>query len=297
MLHPTRYAALSILASLITLGLKFGAWFLTGSVGLLSDATESVVNLVAGLMALTALIIATRPRDSSHSYGHGKAEYFSSGAEGALILLAAAGIVYAALERWHNPAQLSHLGWGLALALAASGVNLVAARVLLQAARELDSITLEADAKHLLTDVWTSAGLILGLAVLLFAPPSWQVIDPLAAGLMALNIVWTGLSLIRRSLAGLMDAGLTPDELGRLEATIKASAGGGSDYKDLRTRKSGPVRFIDFSLLVTGTLSVKQAHDLCCRIEDQIELVLPRSSVTIHIEPLEEKREEAAGRP
>jgi cation diffusion facilitator family transporter len=288
MKNPARYAKLSVAASLVTLTLKFGAWALTGSVGLLSDATESVVNLAAGLMALVAITIAAKPSDSRHSYGHGKAEFFSSGAEGLLILLAAAGIVYASLERFGSPAPLTHLEWGLGVALVASGVNLLVARIILQAAKEYDSITLEADAKHLLTDVWTSAGMVAGLGVLIFAPPSWQVLDPAIACLMAANIVWTGVSLIRQSVAGLMDTGLSPQELAKLNAIIASSAGVSVSYHALRTRKSGANRFIDFALLVTGTLSVREAHDLCCRIEDGIEEALPRSSVTIHIEPLEE---------
>jgi cation diffusion facilitator family transporter len=174
------------------------------------------------------------------------------------------------------------------VALVASGVNLLVARIILQAAKEYDSITLEADAKHLLTDVWTSAGMVAGLGVLIFAPPSWQVLDPAIACLMAANIVWTGVSLIRQSVAGLMDTGLSPQELAKLNAIIASSAGVSVSYHALRTRKSGANRFIDFALLVTGTLSVREAHDLCCRIEDGIEEALPRSSVTIHIEPLEE---------
>lgn len=288
MSNPARYAKLSVVASITTLALKCAAWALTDSVGLLSDATESVVNLAAGLMALIALIVATKPEDACHSYGHGKAEYFSSGAEGLLIILAAAGIVYAAVQRFGNLVPLYNLEWGLGVALLASGVNLLVARVMLLAAREFDSITLEADAKHLLTDVWTSAGMVVGLGTLIFAPPSWQVIDPAIACLMALNIVWTGISLIRQSMAGLMDAGLTAQELEQLQAAIAASGSGKVYYHKLRTRKSGSFRFIDFALLVAGTLSVKEAHDLCCRIEDQIEAELPHSSVTIHIEPLEE---------
>ncbi len=294
MSNPARYAKLSVAASLVTLALKFGAWALTNSVGLLSDATESVVNLAAGLMALIAITIAARPGDSRHSYGHGKAEYFSSGAEGVLILLAAAGIVWASWERFGNPAPLEHLGLGLSVALAAAAVNLLVARTMLRAAREFDSITLEADARHLLTDVWTSAGMVAGLGVLLFAPPSWQAIDPAIACLMAANIVWTGVSLIRQSVAGLMDSGLTPDELIVVKAVIETSGGGEVSYRSLRTRKSGPNRFIDFALLVAGSLSVREAHDLCCRIEDDLEAVLPRSSVTIHIEPLEESASDNA---
>ncbi|WP_419785108.1 cation diffusion facilitator family transporter [Pseudodesulfovibrio sp.] len=283
---PRRYAVYSVAASVITLVLKFSAWYATGSVGLLSDALESIVNLTAGVLALTAITIAMRPADAVHSYGHGKAEYFSSGIEGVLIILAALGIGHAAIQRFMSPAELHHLGPGLALALLSSIINYTTAKIMLRAARRFDSITLEADARHLLTDVWTSVGLVVGLSFLLFAP-QWKILDPTIAIFMAINIVFTGVGLVRRSVNGLMDDALPECELEAIEKAINRHSDMGVTYHHLRTRKSGPMRFIDFHLLVPGATTVQAAHDLCEVIETEIEESLPRAEVTIHVEPLE----------
>jgi cation diffusion facilitator family transporter len=288
MIHasPRRYAIYSIVASVLTLTLKFTAWGMTGSVGLLSDATESIVNLTAGVLALTAITIAMRPADSSHSYGHGKAEYFSSGIEGILIIVAACGITYAAINRFLDPQELVNLGPGLGLALLSSVINFVTARVMLRAATHFDSITLEADAKHLLTDVWTSVGLVAGLAVLLVMP-QWKILDPIIAIIMAANIVFTGVSLLRRSISGLMDDALPKEEIERIGEAIRKHQGEHATFHGLRTRKSGPRRFIDFHLLLPGETTVQAAHDLCCVIEEEIKSGLNRAEVTIHVEPIE----------
>jgi cation diffusion facilitator family transporter len=283
---PRRYAIYSIVASVLTLTLKFTAWGMTGSVGLLSDATESIVNLTAGVLALTAITIAMRPADSSHSYGHGKAEYFSSGIEGILIIVAACGITYAAINRFLDPQELVNLGPGLGLALLSSVINFVTARVMLRAATHFDSITLEADAKHLLTDVWTSVGLVAGLAVLLVMP-QWKILDPIIAIIMAANIVFTGVSLLRRSISGLMDDALPKEEIERIGEAIRKHQGEHATFHGLRTRKSGPRRFIDFHLLLPGETTVQAAHDLCCVIEEEIKAGLNRAEVTIHVEPIE----------
>jgi cation diffusion facilitator family transporter len=283
---PRRYAIYSIVASILTLGLKFGAWGMTGSVGLLSDATESIVNLTAGVLALTAITIAMRPADPTHSYGHGKAEYFSSGIEGILIIIAACAITYAAIGRFLKPQELANLGPGLLLALLSSVINFVTAQVMLRAAKNFDSITLEADARHLLTDVWTSMGLVAGLAVLLIVP-QWKILDPLIAIIMAVNIVFTGVSLVKRSIGGLMDDALPPEEIECISEAIRKHQGEGGTFHGLRTRKSGPRRFIDFHLLLPGKTSVQAAHDLCCVIEDEIKAALARAEVTIHVEPVE----------
>ena len=280
-------ALLSIAAAIVTLALKFGAWLLTGSVSLFSDAAESLVNLAAGLMAFWMLTIAARPADAGHAYGHDKAEYFSSGVEGALILVAAASIIYAAVERFVHPAPLSHLGPGLLVSGLAALVNLAAARMLLKVAREEDSITLEADAKHLLTDVWTSAGVLGGLAVVMFAPPAWQLLDPVMAVAVALNIVLTGVNLLRRSLNGLMDAALPEQEMRIIEDSIRAMLPSGASFHDLRSRKAGPRRFVEFHLLVPGETSVQASHELCDRIEEAIGRELAQTSVIIHVEPAE----------
>ncbi len=283
-----RYAVLSIAASVVGLTVKFGAWYATSSVGLFADAAESVVNLSAGIIALVALTIAHTPPDSRHSYGHGKAEYFSSGIEGLLVLGAAMGIAVAALQRFLNPAELDNLGLGLVATLFAAGINWGTARVMLRAAREYDSIVLEADARHLMTDVWTSAGLVAALAVLLVAP-DLAFVDPLLAALMALNIARTGWDLLSRSVGGLMDNALPPEELALIAHSVARRAPAGAEIHALRTRKSGNRRFVDFHLLLPGMTTVKEAHDICCDVEQEIGASLPPVSVSIHVEPLEEQ--------
>ena len=286
--HARKYAYLSIGASLLTMALKFGAFFLTGSVGLFSDAVESVVNLTAGLIALMAIILAYRPADQSHAYGHGKVEYFSSGMEGILICIAALGIAYASVQRFLHPQELHFLGIGIVVATLAGAVNFAVARIMLRAAREYDSIVLEADAKHLLTDVWTSAGLVSALVIMHFAPPSWQILDPILGLIMSVNIIWTGVGLVRRSAAGLMDEGLPMDEIFLITDAIKRIGGKEAGFHALRTRKSGSVRFVDFHLLVPGSMTVQESHDLCCDIEESIKAGLPGSQTTIHVEPRED---------
>lgn len=282
-----RMALLSIAASLVTMALKFGAWFVTDSVSLFSDAAESLVNLAGGLAAFAALTIAARPADADHAYGHDKVEYFSSGVEGALILVAAVSIVYAALDRFLHPQALHDLGPGLLISLTAAMVNLGVARALLKVARSHDSITLEADARHLLTDVWTSAGVLGGLVVVMFAPPSWQILDPVMAVLVGLNILATGAGLMRRSMAGLMDSALPEAEVESLEAAVRPLLPAGASFHDLRTRKAGPRRFIEFHLLLPGVTSVSESHALCDRMEAAIDVALPHTTVIIHVEPME----------
>lgn len=282
------YAYLSIAASLLTMALKFGAFFVTGSIGLFSDAVESVVNLVAGGIALLAIIWSQRPADHTHAYGHGKVEYFSSGMEGVLICCAAVGIVVTALRRFVAPQPMQALDLGLILAVLAGVLNFVVARILLQAARTYDSIVLEADARHLLTDVWTSVGLVAALAILLVAPASWQILDPLLALVLAGHILWTGWSLIRQSAHGLLDQGLPAHEVEQVIAVIRRIAGVDAGFHALRTRKAGAVRFVDFHLLVPGAMTVQESHDICCAIEDALLALWPRTQTTIHVEPQED---------
>jgi cation diffusion facilitator family transporter len=283
---PRRMAVLSIATSLVTLALKFGAYFLTGSVSLLSDALEAFVNLAAGMIAFGALTIAARPADAEHSYGHDKAEYFASGVEGVLILLAAGSIVYAAVPRLFAPQPLEHLGIGLGIAVIAAGANYATARLMLTVARRHDSITIEADARHLMTDVWTTAAVVAGLLIVWFMP-AWHILDPLLAVVVAVRIVATGIDLLRRSTNGLMDAALPADEIERIERIIDAHIPPQARYQAMRTRKSGSRRFIEFSLLVPGATPVRDAHGLCDRLEDAIQAELPRASVLIHVEPAE----------
>lgn len=281
-----RTALLSVGAAIVTLLLKFGAYFLTGSVGLLSDAIESFVNLAAALIAFTAITVAGRPPDNNHTYGHDKAEYFSSGAEGTLILVAAGVIIYSAVQRLLNPAPLENLGIGVAVALVASAINFGVSRIMLRVARQEDSIALEADAKHLMTDVWTSVGVVAGIIVV--GVTGWQMLDPLIAIAVGINIIWMGVQLIRRSTAGLMDATLPTAEVGVIQSAINQVAGPDTPYHALRTRKSGSRRFIDFHLLLPGQTTVQTSHDLVSRIEAAIEQELPNTFVTIHVEPRED---------
>ncbi|MBE0613909.1 MAG: cation transporter [Burkholderiales bacterium] len=279
-------ALLSIATSIGTLALKFCAYFLTDSVSLLSDALEALVNLAAGLVALTALTIAEQPADDRHTYGHDKAEYFSIGVEGTLILFAAVSIIYAGWSRFLHPVLPDHLGWGISVGLLAAGMNFATARIMLKVAAEHDSVTIEADAKHLLTDVWTSAGVLGGLMVIVFLP-AWKILDPLMAIAVGLHIVVTGVDLLRRSIDGLMDVALSPEEISKAEEIIQAGLPAGASFHALRTRKAGATRFIEFHLLLPGETSVRESHDLCDRLEESIAGHLAKASVTIHVEPHE----------
>jgi len=279
-------AFLSIGTSLATLALKFGAYFLTDSVSLLSDALEALVNLAAGLVALTALTIAEQPADDRHSYGHDKAEYFSTGVEGTLILFAAASIIYTGWNRFTHPAPLENLGMGIFVALLAAAMNYTTARLMLKVAAKHDSVTIEADARHLLTDVWTSAGVLGGLLVIIYLP-QWQILDPLMAIVVGMHIIITGVDLVRRSIDGLMDTALSPEEIGKAEELIRAGLPAGASFHALRTRKAGAARFIDFHLLLPEATSVRDAHALCDRLEEAIASRLAKASVTIHVEPQE----------
>lgn len=281
-----RMALLSIATSLATIALKFGAYFLTGSVSLWSDALESLVNLAAGLVAMGALTLAEQPADDRHAYGHDKAEYFSSGVEGTLILVAAVAIVWSAVQRLVAPAPLERLGPGLLVAIAAGAMNFVTARIMLKVAHQHDSITIEADAKHLLTDVWTSVGIVAGLLVVM-AMPQWAILDPLMAIAVAIQIVVTGVDLLRRSADGLMDAALPVAEVRHAETLIRAELPEGASFHALRTRKAGARRFLELHLLVPGATSVADSHELCDRIEAALRTHLRKAQVTIHVEPRE----------
>ena len=280
-----KFAWLSIVTSLATIVLKFGAFYLSNSISLLSDAIESLVNLAAGLIALWALWLSGQPADASHAYGHNKAEYFSSGAEGILILVAAISIIWTAVDRFVHPAVLDQLGWGLAISFVASGCNLVTSRILLAVGKRRDSITLEADAHHLMTDVWTSVGIGTGLLIVLFVPGlAW--IDPVLAVLVGLNIIVTAYKLLRRSADGLMDAALPATEIAALRAALDALLANTGDLLDLRTRKSGAQRFIELTIALPATMTVGHSHRICDAIEASIHQRFsspPR--VIVHVEP------------
>jgi cation diffusion facilitator family transporter len=281
-----RYAVLSIAAAIATIGLKGTAYLITGSVGLLSDAFESLVNLLAAVVALIALSVAAKPADEDHAYGHNKAEYFSSGFEGALILVAAVSIGYASIQRIIHPRPLEQPGIGLAISAVATGVNLAVARLLFRAGRRYDSITLEADARHLMTDVWTAVAVIAGVGTA--AVTRWFVLDPLVAVVVAANIVWTGVNLLNRSALGLLDTALPESTRREITAVLDAHARDGVHYHALRTRQAGRWRFISFHVLVPGHWTVQQGHDLLERIEDEVRARVPLSTVFTHLEPIED---------
>jgi cation diffusion facilitator family transporter len=280
------YAYLSIAAAVVTIGLKLGAYLLTGSVGLLSDAIESFVNLVAAIVALWALTYAAKPADAEHTFGHSKAEYFSSGAEGALIVVAAVSIAGEAWGRLQHPEPLTQLGLGIVLSLLATAVNGGVAFVLLKAGKRLRSITLRADAHHLLTDVWTSGGVILG--IFLVQVTGWLVLDPVIALLVALNIVWTGFKLLKETFFGLLDTTLPDEEMELIRQILDDYADQGIQFHAMRTRMAGTRRFISFHVLVPGAWTVRQGHDLCETVELKIIQALPGSNITTHLEPLED---------
>ena len=282
----TRYAWISIAAAIATILLKGVAWQMTSSVGLLSDAIESFVNLAGALMALWMLTLAARPADIDHAHGHGKAEYFSSAFEGFLIFVAAVSIGYAAIGRLMNPQALDTVWVGLTVSVVASIVNFVTARTLMKAGRQHNSITLEADAHHLLTDVWTSVGVIAGVA--LVSVTGWLWLDPAIALLVAVNIVWTGYQLMSRSAAGLMDISLPADKLAVIESLLTGFRKQGLDFHALRTRQAGGRAFVTLHVLVPGEWSVQQGHDWAEQIEAEIGKALPHTHVTTHLEPMED---------
>lgn len=286
--YLTRFAWLSIGAALATIVLKSAAYLLTGSVGLLSDAIESLVNLAGAIMALGMLRIAARPADESHVYGHSKAEYFASVTEGLLILVAAAGIVSAAIGRLLQPRELEQLGVGLAVSVAASIINFVVARILLREGRERHSITLEADAHHLMTDVWTSVGVIGGVAIA--GGTGWNILDPVIAILVAINIIWTGVQLVGRSVSGLMDAALPGQEIQMIHDVMERYREKGVGFHALRTRQAAARRFISVHILVPGDWTVHDAHHVAEDFESDIRQALG-SVVTVftHLEPAEDE--------
>jgi cation diffusion facilitator family transporter len=281
-----RFALLSVAAALATIALKGFAYLLTGSIGLLSDALESLVNLVAALVALIALSVAARPADEEHAYGHTKAEYFSSGFEGLLILVAAASIVVVAVRRLLVPVPIEDPGIGLAINGLASLINLAVARILFRAGRRYESITLEADAQHLMTDVWTSLGVIVGVGAAAFT--GWHRLDAIVAIAVAVHVIIAGLRLLRRSMLGLLDTALPEDMLGAITRILDAHTGDGVRYHALRTRQAGARRFISFHILVPGHWTVQRGHDLLEEIEERIRSAVANSVVDTHLEPIED---------
>jgi cation diffusion facilitator family transporter len=284
----TRYAWLSITAALATITLKAAAYLVTGSVGLLSDAAESVVNLVAAVIALIALKVAARPPDAGHHYGHGKAEYFSAGLEGLMIFMAAAVILASAVQRFIHPVALERLGAGVAISSVATAVNGAVGLVLIRAGRTHRSATLTADGKHLMTDVWTSVGVLVG--VLLVALTGWERLDPVVAAIVGLNILVTGYRLVVGSAGALLDAALTPHEIAAVVAVLDRFRSDEVEFHGLQTRESGRHRFVAVHVLVPGVWTVFRGHDLLEEIESAIREVLPDTTVQTHLEPREDPR-------
>ncbi len=284
-----KYAWLAIAAAVLTVLLKTAAWAITGSVGLLSDAAESLVNLVAAIVALVSLTIAARPADEDHHFGHSKAEYFSAALEGIMVFLAAASIIYLGIERLLNPRPLESLGIGLAVSMVAAVLNGVVGRILIRVGERHRSITLRADGKHLMTDVYTSVGVVIGLGLAWLS--GWTWVDPVIAILVGVNILFTGYRLISESTAGLMDASLSPEDNARIQAILDAHTEQGRiEFHAVRTRESGSRQFMEMHMLVPGDWTVQRGHDA---MEDLVELIVaqfPAMRVTGHLEPVADPR-------
>ena len=283
----TRFAWLSIAAALTTIAMKSAAYLLTGSVSLLSDAVESVVNLLGALMALGMLTIAARPADNAHTYGHSKAEYFASLVEGILILGAAAAISYTAINRFIHPLPLEKMGFGLMVSTGASVVNFVVARILMKAGKKYNSITLEADSQHLMTDVWTSVGVIGGLVIVSLT--NWLLLDPFMALVVAVNIVWTGINLVRRSVDGLMDVALPETEQKIIEAVMAKYRAKNVGFHALRTRQAASRRFLSVHVLVPGDWTVHDAHHIAEDFEGDIRAGIGDAVISTHLEPVDDE--------
>lgn len=283
----SRFAWLSIAAAIATILLKAEAYFLTGSVGLLSDALESSVNLAGAIMALAMITIASRPPDKDHNFGHGKAEYFSSGVEGALIVVAALSIAYTAGMRLLHPEPVEQIDLGLAISLGASVINFITAKILLSAGKKYNSITLEANSSHLMTDVWTSAGVLVGVGAVKFT--GWTWLDPAVAIIVAINILVTGFRLVSKSISGLMDIALPPEDQKKISGIMtKFSKNGLVEYHELCTRQAGVKKFVSMHVLVPGAWSVQQGHNLVEEIENEIIASIKDVTVITHLEPIEE---------
>lgn len=281
-----RFAWLSIATALATILIKGAAWWITGSVGLLSDAMESLVNLAAAVVTLNMIALAARPPDAEHAFGYSKAEYFASGFEGTLILAAAAAIAVAAADRLITPQPIKSAGIGVAISAIAAALNLCVAMVLKRAGRQYRSIALEADARHLMTDVWTTVGVI--VAIFLVTVTGWQRLDPLVALAIAVNILWSGVTLVRRSFFGLLDRALPADDRQAIQDVLDSYGEHGVRFHALRTREAAGRSFVSMHVLVPGEWTVQRGHDMLERIETDIRSRLPAASVFTHLEPRED---------
>ncbi len=281
-----RMTCLAIAAAVATIALKASAWLITGSVGLLADAAESLVNLAAAIMAFIVVRWSGQPADEEHAYGHEKADYLSAGAEGTMIIVAAVAIAVPAVSRLINPVALESVGIGLAITAAGALINLVVARQLIKVGRAESSMTLTADGKHLMTDVITSAGVIAGVAAV--ALTGWYRLDPVLALLVALNIVFTGVSLVRGALSGLLDHALSPAEIEDVETVLDRYRKDGLSFHALRTRRAANRAFVSLHVLVPGEWTVQQGHDAAEKIEADLRGLFETCTVFTHLEPLED---------
>ena len=278
-----RIAAASVVVALAVLALKTIAWQITGSVALFADAAESVVNVAAAIAALVAVRLSAMPADANHPYGHSKAEYLSAVLEGVMIIVAATLILYQAWGALEAPRAPEQAMAGLIVAAIATAANAAWCAVLFRRGRAARSPALLADARHLLADVITSAGVLVGVALVALTGLLW--LDPLMAALTALNILWSGSRLMRDSLGGLMDEAVPPELLARIRSTVAAEAAGAIEAHDMRTRHAGRTTFIEFHLVVPGHFTVTEAHDICDRIEAALKTDLEPAIITIHVEP------------
>jgi cation diffusion facilitator family transporter len=283
-----KYAWLSVGTAVLTIGIKYVAYLITGSAGLFSDALEGIVNLVAALVVLTTLKIIEQPPDETHPYGHDKAEYFSSGIEGTLIVIASLTILYTSIQRLLNPQPLEQVGLGLILALVASGINFFVGQLLIRTGKTHDSISIEADGKHLMSDVWTSVGVVIGVGIAGLTGLVW--LDPVVAIIVGLKIGWEGVLIFSRSSQGLMDSAIDPKERTVIETILATYCRDGVEWHALRTRQSGSRRFISVHVLVPGDWTVQQGHDLLENIETDIRSQINHCSVFTHVEPIEDPR-------
>ncbi len=285
-----RFAYLSLIASILTIGIKFWAYFITSSISILSDAVETVINLISSIILIHAIIISQKPPDKEHLYGHGKVEYFSSLLEGIFILLAGIGILYGSFERILSPRIVVSIEYGIVLSIICGAINFIVAFILLKGAKQYDSIALEADAKHLLSDVISTIGIVVGLSIMYFYPKKLWFLDPIIGFILGINIIRMSIPLIRRSISELMDRSLPEKESQEIISIIESHTGKGK-WHALKTRKAGTTRFIEFHLVFPGNLTVKKSHDICSKIEDDILKKFPNSNIIIHVEPEEDEIE------
>ncbi len=285
-----RFAYLSLIASILTIGIKFWAYFITSSISILSDAVETVINLISSIILIHAIIISQKPPDKEHLYGHGKVEYFSSLLEGIFILLAGIGILYGSFERILSPRIVVSIEYGIVLSIICGAINFIVAFILLKGAKQYDSIALEADAKHLLSDVISTIGIVVGLSIMYFYPKKLWFLDPIIGFILGINIIRMSIPLIRRSISELMDRSLPEKESQEIISIIESHTGKGK-WHALKTRKAGTTRFIEFHLLFPGDFTVKRSHDICSKIEDALLKKFPNSNIIIHVEPEEDEIE------